>query len=256
MQPGPDGAAARLLLRRHPGHRAVSASPSTSPGCSSPSSTARVTPLIPARFNPETYLPFAIPGLGLVIVVVVADRDRRLDRRLLRPPAHPASSTPALARMPVIRNIYSARQADHRDGAGAEVGRLPRGGAGRVSARAGCGPSASSPASPRARCSSVTRQDVINVFVPTTPNPTSGFLLFVPRARRHPAGDVGRGRAEDGRLRRHRHAAGARAAALLAPPVAEARGGSIGQACACSRMNGRPAQPERRLRTAASRSNR
>ena len=25
------------------------------------------------------------------------------------------------------------------------------------------------------------KEDVVNVFLPTTPNPTSGFLLFVPR---------------------------------------------------------------------------
>ena len=27
----------------------------------------------------------------------------------------------------------------------------------------------------------VTKQETINVFVPTTPNPTSGYLLFVPK---------------------------------------------------------------------------
>ena len=30
---------------------------------------AQVTPLLPPAYNPETYLPFAIPGLGLVIVL-------------------------------------------------------------------------------------------------------------------------------------------------------------------------------------------
>ena len=30
----------------------------------------QVTPLIPAHYNPETYLPFSIPGLGLVIVII------------------------------------------------------------------------------------------------------------------------------------------------------------------------------------------
>jgi uncharacterized membrane protein len=30
-----------------------------------------------------------------------------------------------------------------------------------------------------------TSDDVINVFLPTTPNPTSGFLLFVPRQELH-----------------------------------------------------------------------
>jgi uncharacterized membrane protein len=28
----------------------------------------------------------------------------------------------------------------------------------------------------------LTKDDVVNIFLPTTPNPTSGFLLFVPRA--------------------------------------------------------------------------
>ena len=31
----------------------------------------------------------------------------------------------------------------------------------------------------------LTADDVVNVFVPTTPNPTSGFLLFVPRSDLH-----------------------------------------------------------------------
>ncbi|MEE8533948.1 MAG: hypothetical protein V3S95_10445, partial [Alphaproteobacteria bacterium] len=30
----------------------------------------KVTPLIPERYNPETYLPFSLPGLGLLIVFV------------------------------------------------------------------------------------------------------------------------------------------------------------------------------------------
>ena len=31
---------------------------------------SKITPLIPLRYNPETYLPFSIPGLGLVIMLV------------------------------------------------------------------------------------------------------------------------------------------------------------------------------------------
>ena len=31
----------------------------------------------------------------------------------------------------------------------------------------------------------LTVDDVVNVFIPTTPNPTSGFLLFVPRSDLH-----------------------------------------------------------------------
>ena len=31
----------------------------------------QITPMIPATYNPETYLPFSIPGLGLLVVGVV-----------------------------------------------------------------------------------------------------------------------------------------------------------------------------------------
>ena len=35
---------------------------------------SKVTPLIPAKYNPTEYLPFGLPGLGLVIVLVALDR--------------------------------------------------------------------------------------------------------------------------------------------------------------------------------------
>ncbi len=31
---------------------------------------SKITPLIPAKYNPETYLPFALPGLGLIILLL------------------------------------------------------------------------------------------------------------------------------------------------------------------------------------------
>ena len=30
-----------------------------------------ITPLLPPAYNPETYLPFSVPGLGLLIVCIV-----------------------------------------------------------------------------------------------------------------------------------------------------------------------------------------
>ena len=48
--------------------------------------------------------------------------------------------------------------------------------------RKGCGLSALSLAEPRGRCATFVDSDMVNVFVPTTPNPTSGFLLFCPRS--------------------------------------------------------------------------
>ena len=45
-----------------------------------------------------------------------------------------------------------------------------------------------------------TDDDVVAVFMPTTPNPTSGFLLFVPRRGSYRARHGGRGRGEDDHL--------------------------------------------------------
>ena len=50
-------------------------------------------------------------------------------------------------------------------------------------------------------------EELVNVFVPTTPNPTSGFLLFVPK-RADPSRHVGRGWDQDGHLGRDRRASG------------------------------------------------
>ena len=67
----------------------------------------KVTPLIPPRWNPETYLPFGLPGLGLVFVFVVLAAigfltANLVGRMLMR------RGEAMLARVPVVRSIYSA----------------------------------------------------------------------------------------------------------------------------------------------------
>ena len=68
---------------------------------------SKINPLIPAKYNPESYLPFAVPGLGLVILIIglmlvgalTAGFFGRLWMRF---------SERILSQMPVIRNVYSA----------------------------------------------------------------------------------------------------------------------------------------------------
>jgi len=140
----------------------------------------QVTPLIPARYNPETYLPFGIPGLGVVVAVVFltvigALTAGLLGRWLVR------ASDRIMQRMPVVRNIHSALKQiletvlAQQSKAFRQVVLVeyPRRGIWTLGFITG---------ETAGEVQSVTEGDVLNVFIPTTPNPTSGFLLFVPRS--------------------------------------------------------------------------
>jgi len=139
-----------------------------------------VTPLIPSRYNPETYLPFGVPGLGVIVAVVfltlvgaltaglVGRWVVRLFDRLMQ-------------RMPVVRNIHSALKQiletvlAQQSKAFRQVVLVeyPRHGIWAIGFITG---------DTVGEVQHLTEDDVVNVFLPTTPNPTSGFLLFVPRS--------------------------------------------------------------------------
>jgi len=140
---------------------------------------SQVTPLIPAQYNPETYLPFALPGLGLIILVLslmligalTAGFFGRLWINL---------SEQLLNRMPVIRSVYNAvkqiletvlaQQSNaFRE---AVLVEYPRRGIWAIAFITG---------RTEGEVQNVTEEECTNIFLPTTPNPTSGFLLFVPK---------------------------------------------------------------------------
>ncbi|MEX0696155.1 MAG: DUF502 domain-containing protein [Dongiaceae bacterium] len=139
----------------------------------------RVKPLVPAQYNPETYLPFSIPGIGLIVVLVgltligamTAGFVGRMWLRL---------SERILARMPVVRSVYSAVKQifetvlAHKSTAFRQVVlvEFPRRGMWALGFHTGV---------TEGEVQELTEDEVINVFLPTTPNPTSGFLFFVPR---------------------------------------------------------------------------
>ena len=138
----------------------------------------RVTPLIPVRYSPETYLPVNIPGLGLLVVFVVITLIGALTagffgRFILR------IGERVLARMPVVRSIYSALKQifeavlTRSSSAFSKVVLIeyPRRGIWVIGFITG---------STEGEIQNLTKDSLINVFLPTTPNPTSGFLLFVP----------------------------------------------------------------------------
>jgi len=137
-----------------------------------------VAALIPARYNPELFLPFTVPGLGLAAVLVflvlvgmfAAGFAGRMVLRL---------GEAILGRMPVVRSIYSALKQifetvlANQSNAFREVVLIeyPRRGVWSLGFITG---------TTQGEVQNLTADEVINVFVPTTPNPTSGFLLFVP----------------------------------------------------------------------------
>lgn len=137
-----------------------------------------VEPLIPARYNPDTYMPFGIPGLGLLVVMVVLTLIGALTAGYIgRSVIHLGERV--VARMPVVRTIYSAIKqifetilADR-----AVVFRrvvlieFPRTGLWRLGFITGTTPG---------RSQGVVPGGLVNVFIPGTPNIASGFLVLAP----------------------------------------------------------------------------
>ena len=139
-----------------------------------------VTPLIPDPYNPERW---GVPGVGLLIVVVALTLIGALTagfvgRVLVR------TSESLLVRMPVIRSIYGAIKQifetvlAKKSSAFREVALIeyPRRGIWTVAFISG---------TPTAEIQEVAGETMVSLYVPTTPNPTSGFLLFLPERDVH-----------------------------------------------------------------------
>ena len=138
-----------------------------------------VTPLVPEQYNPETYLPFSLPGLGVLILIVALTLIGALTAGLLgRLLVHTGERL--LNRMPVIRSFYSALKQifqtvlAQKSNAFREavLVEYPRRGIWAVAFITG---------TTQGEVQNLTKQQTVNIFLPTTPNPTSGFLLFVPK---------------------------------------------------------------------------
>jgi uncharacterized membrane protein len=139
----------------------------------------KVTPLLPPLYNPETYLPFSVPGLGLLMIagaltLIGALTAGMMGRFWVR------TSERLLNRMPVIRSVYGAIKqifetvlSNHSD-AFREVVlfEYPRRGSWAMGFITG---------KTEGEIQDATEDEVVNVFLPTTPNPTSGYLLFLPK---------------------------------------------------------------------------
>jgi uncharacterized membrane protein len=139
----------------------------------------RVGKLIPAKYDPEMYLPFPLPGLGVIVVIVFLLLVGMLTTNFLGRYFVNIGER-ILDRLPIVRSLYGATKqiletvfASQSD-AFREVVMIeyPRKGMWVIGFLTGAA---------KGEVQKYTADDVVNIFVPTTPNPTSGFLLFVPR---------------------------------------------------------------------------
>jgi uncharacterized membrane protein len=134
--------------------------------------------LLPAPYRPEALFGFYVPGVGVVLAlivvlvtgVVVANL---FGRKLVE------IGERLVARIPLVRSIYSGvkqllETVVSNNGSFRKVVLIeyPRSGLWTVAFLTGEG---------QGEAQLKTGHDVINVYVPTTPNPTSGFFLMVPR---------------------------------------------------------------------------
>ena len=135
------------------------------------------TKLVPAGLNPNTYLPYAIPGIEIVLTIIFITIVGGLSLSFLGKKFLQLIDD-LFKRIPILRTIYSAigqmtESFRNQDGNKKSVVLLeyPRKGTWAVgfATKENTG-----------EIKSKTNKNLINVFVPTTPNPTSGFLLMFP----------------------------------------------------------------------------
>lgn len=139
----------------------------------------RIKPLIPSQYNPDTYLHFGIPGLGVIILIVFLTLVGYLTAGLLGR-VFVSTGERLMARMPIVRTVYGATKQivetvfSHQSNAFREVVLVeyPRKGIWTLGFVVG---------EPGEPIQSLMDDEAVSIMVPTTPNPTSGFLLFVPR---------------------------------------------------------------------------
>ena len=131
--------------------------------------------ILPKEINPNHYLPYNIPGLEILISVVLITLIGWLSlsflgRRLLK------LFEDILKKIPILRTIYSAitqmtetfTKGD-KSNKNVVLVEYPR---------KGCWAVGFATKENSGEISNKTKKNLINVFVPTTPNPTSGFLLM------------------------------------------------------------------------------
>tara|TARA_S200000501_G_scaffold374800_1_gene425195 strand:+ start:752 stop:1372 length:621 start_codon:yes stop_codon:yes gene_type:complete len=134
--------------------------------------------LIPKEINPNSYLPFSIPGLEILLSIIFITIIGWLSLSFIGKKILQLVNE-TLKRIPILRTIYSAigqmteslapKKGNKKS---VVIVEYPRKGSWAVGFAT---------KDNKGEISKKTKTDLVNVFVPTTPNPTSGFLLMFPK---------------------------------------------------------------------------
>jgi uncharacterized membrane protein len=143
---------------------------------------AWVKPYIPRIYNPESYTPFPIPGVGLIFAIVALTLIGALAANLLGRSLISAGEL-MLGRTPIVRNVYrglkqifeSVVTATATDQDFQKVALMEFPSKGIWSLVFVTGEAASEIAA------EIAGEDLVSVFMPTGMLPPSGFVCFVPR---------------------------------------------------------------------------
>ncbi|MDX1405629.1 MAG: DUF502 domain-containing protein [Woeseiaceae bacterium] len=139
----------------------------------------RTLVLIPARYRPEEFIGFAIPGLGIVLTIFVLLITGVIATNIVgRSMVNYWESL--LHRIPVVRTVYSGAKNfaeivfsdSSQSFKKVLLIQYPREGLYSLAFQT---------SSELGEVQGRTGADVVCTFVPTTPNPTSGFIIIVPR---------------------------------------------------------------------------
>jgi len=134
--------------------------------------------ILPKEINPNSYLPYEIPGLEIVISIFLITLIGWLSLSFIGKKMLNIFNN-ILKRIPILRTIYSAitqmtttfTKGDSKTNNVVLV-EYPRKGTWAVGFAT---------KDNEGEISDKTKKNLVNVFVPTTPNPTSGFLLMFPK---------------------------------------------------------------------------
>ena len=134
--------------------------------------------VIPKEINPNNYLPFDIPGVEILIALIIITLIGWLSLSFIGKKFFDLFNI-VLKKIPILRTIYSAigqmtesfTKTDNKQKSVVLL-EYPRKGVWAVGFAT---------KDNEGLIKEKIKEELVNVFVPTTPNPTSGFLLLVPK---------------------------------------------------------------------------